>query len=122
MVTIKKIDWLDKPTLEAIATITDGVYELECFSHPCNYKPNQIFKECIYSLNSKGIVKNFDESYFVHKQGEDFSYEITGQLKDINRGMVQVGDLIIEIEKEYIPGDIKNGDYINFCTTRLDIY
>lgn len=122
MVTVKKISWISESALEAVVTITDGCYELECFSQPCNLKLNEKLEDSIYCFNNKEIIKSYDNRYDVNKHDKTLAYNMTGCVEDKKNCLVKIGDILIKVEDGMIPGDIKDGDYINFYTQRLDLY
>lgn len=118
---IKKIDWLSFEALEAEVIVTDGEFELVCFSHPFNYQLESNLKEPIYSFDANNIVKSDRQVYTLKKLDDNFSYHVTGKLVDIEKGKVMLGNLSIELDDDILPGDIKENDFISFSSPRFDI-
>lgn len=116
---IKKIQWISEDALEAEVVITDGVYELRCFSQSCNYKEDDEIKEVLYAYNPQAIYLSdkMEEYIEMNSIGE---YRFTAKVSDITKQLVSIGDILIEID--CIPGDIVNGDIIEFSCSRLDLY
>lgn len=122
MVKISNLFWISKDAMEAEVTITDGIYEIVCFSQPCDLKINQQIFEPIYCMNNTNVVKSENEEFYVEKLKETFEYNITGKLIDRKCGLVEVGNIIIQLEKGSLPGGVEENKYLNFNCQRLDIY
>lgn len=118
MITIKKIIWFGEQ--EADVLITDGTFELICFSHPCRLKEEQTIDACIGALNSKNIMRSFDNSYYIKKLSGPYNYQLTGKLLNKSKGIIIIGNICIETGG-YIPNDIEEGEFISFECNRLDI-
>ena len=117
---IKKIEWISEEIKEAEIIISDGAFELLCFSHPCPFVEGQIINDYIDTLCAKNIVR-VDEHIFVVEKAEDyFAYDITGKVIDCKNGIVQVGPMYLVVDG-YMPGDIVNGEFISFRCMRLDL-
>lgn len=122
MIRISEVSWISQNAMEAEITITDGVYELVCFSQPCSLKINQQISEPIYCMNNTNVVRSKSEEYYIGKLKDVFGYNITGKLIDGNGGFVKVGEIVIQLEKGSLPGGVKENEYLNFNCQRLDIY
>lgn len=122
MVRIKEINWISKEALEAEVIITDGKFDLLCFSHPLYKKKGEYLSEPLYAIEPKGIVRLESPSLRIKRLNDAFDYLIEGKLIDKTLGYVRLGDIIIEIDSHFIPGDFKDDDNISFTCNRLDIY
>jgi hypothetical protein len=122
MVSIKEINWISEEALEAEVTITDGQFELLCFSHPFEKKKGEQLLEPLYVLDPDEIVRLESPSLRIEKLNNAFDYLIEGKLIDKKSGLVKLGDIIIEIDSHFIPGDFRDDDHISFRCNRLDIY
>lgn len=122
MVSIKEIKWISKEALEAEVVITDGQFELLCFSHPFNKKIGEQLSEPLYVLDPDEIVRLKSPSSRTEKLNNAFDYLIEGKLIDKKSGHVKLGNIVIEINSHFIPGDFKDNDNISFICNRLDIY
>lgn len=118
---IKKIVWLTQEALEAEVVVTDGEIEITCFAQPLNYQVGSELKEPIYCYNVTNVIRLDREVYAIEKLGEYFAYSLTGKLVDKQLEKVKVGELLIELDNNMLPGDIKDGDFISFSCQRLDI-
>ena len=116
---IKSIKELCNYSLEAEVTITDGFYDMVCFSQPCNYIEGEIFKEPLLCWHSSQIVRGASPCKL--ERLSQWSYEITGKLIDKQAGLIQVGKILIELEAGFIPGDIENGEYLSLISSRFDV-
>jgi len=121
-VRICKIDRIDKEALEAEVIVSDGTFEVLCFAHPLTYEEGSELNGPIRCLDATNIVKSDKNEYTVEKSADYFSYVLTGKLVDKINGLVMVGGLMFEVDKDMLPGDIKEGEYISFYCDRLDLY
>lgn len=121
---IIEINEYNKAANEAAVKVTDGVYTVECFSHPCTLKTGMEWDDPLECLNFRDDIDGiyvYDSEERLSKIGV-FSYEIVGKLTDHNKGIVTVGDLRFHIEANRIPKGIQEGQYICFTADRIDIY
>ena len=118
---VKNIHWIDQESLEAEVVISDGKYECLAFSHPCRLRvgdevldPLHSFEEgLVYRVNDKEttIVRTKSTRYWAH--------EIVALVIDAKSKLVKVGNIRIVLGS--LPGDIVNGDLVEFCSDRLDV-
>src|SRR5699024_481657 len=118
---VKRIDWLSPEASEAEIVITDGEFDLTCFSQPFKYQLGSILNEPIYSFDVSAIAKSNKNIYKAEKLDDNFAYRLTGKLLDKQKGKVIIGNFIIELDNEVLPGDIEENDFIIFSSSRLDI-
>ncbi|EIT84011.1 hypothetical protein A374_18299 [Fictibacillus macauensis ZFHKF-1] len=78
--------------------------------------------EPIYCLNVSNLVKAEKSEYFIGKLDDYFAYRLIGKLIDKQYEKVKLGELLLELDNNLLPGDINEGDFISFCCQRLDIY
>ncbi|HBM3499323.1 TPA: hypothetical protein LWG67_002737, partial [Listeria innocua] len=57
MIKVKSIYWLDEAAKEADVVLTDGEYNVVCFSHPCELALNGLYNELIYCFDPFDIFK-----------------------------------------------------------------
>ena len=119
---IKSVRWIDKEAKEAEVVISDNNYELLCFSHPFTKNVGEKLEEPISCLNVEDVFKAFKEEVYVVKYENYFSYSIRGLLYNKKDKIVLVGDIKLSLEDEYIPNDLREGEYIEFKVSRLDLY
>lgn len=122
MVSVKEIIWISKEILEAEVIVTDGRFEILCFSHPCRKKKGEELTEPLHALDTDRIVRLEVPSLYVKKLNKPFDYLIQGKLIDKSSGIIELGDIVIEIGRHAVPGDLKNDEYISCVCDRLDIY
>ncbi len=120
MVYIKSVEWLDEGSLEAKIIISDGVYDIVCFSHPHIYNSEEYTGD-LYCLNVGDIVRSETSVPYVENNNGYFENRICAQLVDKEVGRVLVGEICILIEPQYIPKDIGLGEYIEFHVGRIDL-
>ena len=58
---VKKIDWLDEVSKEAIVEVAEGIERLVCFSCPCLYKLNDMLREPLYCMERQQTVSSSTE-------------------------------------------------------------
>ncbi len=118
---IKNIKWICIDSAEADVVITDGEYDIICFSHPCNYSVGMIVNEELSTLNAKNVMRHDRKEYIVNQSLNGNSNYFVGQLINKSDKIVSIGDFQIEIDS-YIPNDINDGEYIQFSCSRVDLY
>lgn len=118
---IIKIEWLSRESLEAEVVVTDGTFEVTCFAQPLNYQVGSELIEPIYCYNVTNIVKSDNNEYNIEKLAEYFAYNFTGKIVDKKNELVMVGELLLELDNNMLPGDIREGDFISFSCQRLDV-
>lgn len=118
---IKNIKWIDEENKEALVIVTNDKTELECFSYPLEKSKNDIIDiiHCSFVTDICISVKN---EYSIKYNNRNKQYIICGQLSNKEEGVLLLDTIKMDISGEYIPSDIKNGDFICFKTTRLDIW
>ena len=119
---IKRIDSFDNDSGEADLIVTDGIHELLCYCCPFENEseimPNI---KLIESFLCENIMRVDDKEYLIVKHKSFYSYHLQGQVLDINKHIVCIGKIIINLDRP-LPKDIKNGDFIEFDVLRLDSY
>lgn len=118
---VEEIKWMDHSIHEAIVLVSDGRYSVVCFSHPCNYSVGERVKDFLYCLDAQDVVLADQEIYMVSHDTWKFPHKICGRLCDSSCGIICVGELQFQIDASIIPGDIKNGQFIQFSTARIDL-
>lgn len=121
MTSIKKIKWLSKEALEAEVIITDGSFNLLCFGHPFKMKEGDQLLQPLLALDPKEIKRLEDQHSEAKRLDSAFGYLIKGRLIDKESGLVKLGDILIDVDGKFIPGDLRNDEYISFKCDRLDI-
>lgn len=119
---IKKIEWLDEGNKEAILEIFNNNKTLICFSHPCHYNLNDELKEPLQCLDAYDIILCEEEQTKAERINETFEYKLTGKVTNVEDGIIEIDGFILRIDKNTIPKDIVNGDYIKFVTSRIDVW
>ncbi|HBJ2615121.1 TPA: hypothetical protein LA742_003629 [Clostridium botulinum] len=122
MVRITKVDWLSKEALEAEVTVNDGKFELICFSQPFKYALNEFIKTALYCYDISNVMRVEEREFKAEKLYEPFAYNLTGKVANKQYGIVQIGNIKIEVEKSDLPADIEEDNYISFNCKRIDIY
>lgn len=118
---VKEIRWIDKDSDEASAIVSDGTYECLAFSHPCHHGVGDEIKEPLHSLDEPSVVRVEQQEVKLRQQSgtDNWNHELIGQVLDKDKNLIQVGQLKIVLNS--LPGDIANGDFVECCSSRLDI-
>lgn len=119
---IEGIEWLDKEEKEAILKVVSGKECLMCFSCPCSYNIGNVLTDPLECLDTDTIVVCATQENSIEKMEGIFKYRLKGKLKDIQYGIVEVCGFDLHIDEEKIPGDMANGMYVQFVTSRIDIW
>lgn len=122
MVKINKIIWLSEEAKEAEVYLSDGIFNIACFSHPFNQVLGDDVSLPVYTLNAKDIYSlNGEEIFSVEKGEMAFEYKLSGRVVNKNSNQIKVGEFIIQLDWP-LPDDIKTGDYVSFVCDRIDLY
>lgn len=119
---IQKIEWIDKESKEAVLKVGHNKESLMCFSCPCIYNIGDLLIEPLECLDTEDIILCDEKEGSIERINETFRYIMKGKLMDMEKGIVDVCGFNIHIEEDRIPSDIKNGMYIQFFTSRIDIW
>lgn len=113
---IKKI--LNYDGDDATIIVTDGKYEIMCYAWEFCNKENAEF--ALYAFDVIDVMRALNQQYMIEKLDYGYySYKLQGRLIDLEKQLVEIGNIIIEVEG-YLPCDIVQGEYIEFLTTRID--
>lgn len=115
----KKIIEYDKLSNECEIVISDGKYELLCYSYDyrsikskSKYELISFMANNIYLADRKEFeVKRIKSSYF--------SYEIHAQIISLSLPAVAIGRIKLMLDNN-IPSDLSIGDFIVFSVDRVD--
>ena len=119
---IGEIEWLDKEGKEAILKVVSEKENLMCFSCPCSYNIGEVLTEPLECLDTDTIVVCETQENSIEKMEGTFKYRLKGKLKDTQNGIVEVCGFNLHIDEEMIPKDMANGMYVQFVTSRIDIW
>ena len=116
---LKKVQDYDKYSNEADIVVSDGKYDLLCYCYPaqCNKigtKVNYIIANC-----TTNIVRVDENIYSIQKFGSFYQYHLQGMVFNVDVPMVKIGSIELSLDT-HLPGDIKEGEFIEFDVIRLD--
>lgn len=114
---IKNVKFVDSDVNEVEVVLNDGQVELKAYCD--NYRE---IKPLILSAFMTSDVMISDDKTFKAINNGNYSHTIQGELYSKMLGKVKVGNFFISIDKEEIPADIRDGDFITFKCVRLDAY
>lgn len=81
-----------------------------------------VFLDKLYCLDVENLYKSVEFEPLIKKKNDFYEYFVRGKLEMGENKIVFVGELQIDISETSIPGDIFDGDMIEFTVSRLDIY
>lgn len=119
---IKEIEWLDEENKEAVLNVVSGMHSIKCFSYPCKHKIGDILTEPLECLETKNVVLCRVPEEDIKKLEKPFKYRICGKLKCKEESILEVYGFKIHLDENMIPNDIKDGAYIQFISSRIDIW
>ena len=114
---IKNINYIDKDINEVEITLNDGQIELKAYCD--NYRESNSL--ILSTFMTSGVMISDDKTFKAINNG-NYSHTIQGELYSKELGKVKVGKFFISIDKEEIPGDVFDGDFISFECVRLNAY
>lgn len=118
---IKEILHYDEESREADVFISDGQFELLCYVHP--YIPDGFdkLKSPLSAYMTENVMRALENAYKTEKlQSGYYSYRLHGKIIDLQKRLVAVGHIIIELEN-VIPKDIGEGEFIEFTVMRIHL-
>lgn len=114
MIKIENVNWLSKTAQEAEVCLSDGDFQIVCFSQPFYHE----VKLPLYAINTNNIVCSSERKCLVEKKGESFEYKFSGKI--IDKEHIKIGGFIIRLDVP-LPKDIEEG-YVSFECERVDIW
>lgn len=114
---IKNINYVDKDVNEVEITLNDG--QVEFLAYCDNY--HEITPMTLSAFMTSDVMISDDKTFKATNDG-NYSHTIQCELYSKMLGIVRVGNFYISIDKEEIPGDVFDGDFITFKCERLDAY
>ncbi|EJE1816667.1 hypothetical protein QSN48_000216 [Listeria monocytogenes] len=121
MIKVKSIHWLDEDAREADVVLTDGEYNVVCFSHPCELTLNGVYNNLIYCFDPFDIFKLNQAEYRLEVPNDNPDlYILKGKLIDATDSIIQIGEFRIDISEGDIAQDIHEGDFVELKVHRID--
>ena len=117
---IKILKWLSVSSQEAELTVTDDNYSCLAFSQPCNYKQGDILHEPLHGFIVENLMLSNKQEFRIDNI-KNFQHKIIARIINFDEDLVEVGDIHIKLD-DNIPSWAKDGDYIEFNCSRLDIW
>lgn len=65
------------------------------------------------------IVRSDTNEYFIYKDVQPYSYYVCGQVIDLIKPRISIGQIIIILDHP-LPKDIKKGEYVELKVDRFD--
>lgn len=120
MVKIISIKWMSEEALEAEVVITDGIFQMNCFSQPLRYVKGDMINENLYGFDVSNVKIANEPIEYINKIGNNFEYQLSGRLVNKKNKVIGLGEILIEVKD--LPYDINEGEYVEFNCKRIDIY
>ncbi len=122
MIKIINAKWLSIDAREAELILSDGQFDIICFSHPFYGKVGDSVPQPLYAVNANGICLNdtTGTNQFLEKLPGYFGYRLVGDIVDICDACLKIGDFIIKLDAG-LHGDLRVGDLISVYCDRIDL-
>ncbi|HEL2041346.1 TPA: hypothetical protein U1B40_000878 [Streptococcus suis] len=120
MLIIKDIIWISEEIGEADVVVTDGIYEIRCFSHPFHQRKGEKVSGTLSVFEHSNLKRSKTTEYISEHLGNG-KYFLVARLLDAEEGIVQIGEMQIH-DIEGIPEEIEKGEYIQFVAPRVDLW
>lgn len=120
MTKIKDIIWISEEIGEADVIVTDGKYEIICFSYPFSPKIGEDIDGTISIFENYDIMKSSRKGYTVNHLGNG-KYFFVAKLVNRSKGIIKIGEIYIN-DIQGVPEKIQNGEFIQFFTPRVDLW
>jgi hypothetical protein len=121
MIKIDKINWLSEEAKEAEVCLSDGKFNIICFSHPFDQAIGETVSLPLHALNADEIYKLDEGMASVKKEMTAFGYKLSGYVINKNSGQVKIGEFIIQLDVP-LPNDVETNQYVTFVCDRIDLY
>lgn len=116
---VKEILNVNKEAHEADIIVSDGNFNILCYS--CDYEDEKIKDFELTPMDYDEVYLTYEREYKISKFDQSrYNYEIQCEILNVERAIVRVFGILISLAR-YLPGDIKNGDWITFKCYRLGI-
>ena len=116
---VKKIVTYDAFSQEADIIVSDSIYDVLCYCHPVDNNILGAEVKEIVSLFATEIVRSDTNEYFIYKDVQPYSYYVCGQVIDLIKPRISIGQIIIILDHP-LPKDIKKGEYVELKVDRFD--
>ena len=117
---IKEILIIDRNAQEADIIVSDGKIDILC--HTFDYLNDNIKSFELSPLDYDEEYAISEKEFKISNFGQSkYDYQINCEIIDIKNGIVKLSGIKISLGK-YLPGDLKNGDWITVKCYRMDIY
>ncbi len=104
---------------ECDLVLTDGYYNILCYSYPCVYKKNDNINSNLYCCDSNHVYKSYEDKCKIESINKPYSYKIIGKLIDKTMALVKCNEFYFEIDNILIPNDIQLNDIIEFTCSKI---
>ena len=112
---IEEINWLDIGREEAVLKVVSDTNCLICFSCPCTCDVGDVLTEPLECLDTDNIILCERTENIIEKMEGEFKYKLRGELKNMEKGIVEVNGFSLHIDEDKIPKDVSNGMCIRDC-------
>lgn len=116
---------LDELRREGDVVVSDGTFDILCFTDllPKEYHVGSEFQEPISCFGGEAnvVVSEKNEFALTKIENDYYAYSACGKVIDVEKGLLCLGDIIIEKGEHSLPGDIKKGQYVEFDVWRFDV-
>lgn len=120
MIKIKSIYWLDEASYEGEITLVDSLNnQLVCFTDTIPIEHIESHLQVLSVISDSDFIISSVKEYWLRNLG-GFDYEIIGKVIDKDKLLVQCFEYIFSLDGP-LPGDIVDGDWIEFKVSRVDI-
>lgn len=116
-VVVHSVSWLSGN--EATLTVSDGAHSCVVFAHPYSGAAGDELQEPLLGFNIDEVMAVDAVVHKVYSVDDGYEQELVGQVVDRVKPLIRVGDILVEPDLP-LPGDIANGDTIQFRVKRLD--
>ena len=115
---VKEVIDYDPSAQEADIIISDGQFDIMTYAQPF-YDKYKTFE--LYAFSPENILRAIEPISAVTKIDDGYyAYRLQGKLIEVEKCIVAVGDIKIELGNNVIPKDIQVNEYIEFTVLRVD--
>ena len=107
---------------EITIALSDSANVTALLSDALSYNVGDVLVEPLECLDTENIILCERTENIIEKMEGEFKYKLRGELKNMEKGIVEVKGFALHIDEDKIPKDVSNGMCIQFEVSRIDIW
>lgn len=114
-------EWVSETADEAIVAVKDGNIEIFVYCHPYDYAVGDEVEMELHPVDVRAIRQTDENGAVISRHHDGLGYDLKVVVHDIDDGLAKLGEVVLVFD-EPLPGDIRNGDRVEFSCSRIDLW